>query len=119
MKYVDRHYSFIHSTVNVFSLLAENPCELNCRALTFRFYALLNKTVIDGTLCRPNDPSRVCVAGTCKVGHGIPHFNWIGFYYVRLEGNLYNMGGPKGKGTLCNPNSFPTTVLFVTGGQWG
>ncbi|XP_046649174.1 thrombospondin type-1 domain-containing protein 4-like isoform X2 [Daphnia pulicaria] len=44
----------------------ENPCELNCRALTFRFYALLNKTVIDGTLCRPNDPTRVCVAGTCK-----------------------------------------------------
>ncbi|KAK4021068.1 hypothetical protein OUZ56_003000 [Daphnia magna] len=45
---------------------AENPCELNCRALTFRFYALLNKTVIDGTLCRPNDPTRVCVSGTCK-----------------------------------------------------
>lgn len=40
---------------------------MNCRALTFRFYALLNKTVIDGTLCRPNDPTRVCVAGTCKV----------------------------------------------------
>ena len=52
----------------------ENLCELNCRALTFRFYALLNSSVIDGTLCHPDDPSRVCVAGSCKVGTRL-HFD--------------------------------------------
>ena len=54
-------------------LKASNPCELNCRARGFHFYALLNKTVIDGTTCRPNDSTYVCVAGSCKVGHAIHH----------------------------------------------
>ena len=55
-------------------IAGENVCELNCRALTFRFYALLNETVIDGTLCHPDDPSRVCVAGSCKVGSKFAYY---------------------------------------------
>ncbi|XP_047118400.1 thrombospondin type-1 domain-containing protein 4-like [Schistocerca piceifrons] len=50
-------------------LQAPNPCELNCRAAGFRFYATLNKTVVDGTPCRGETPPparHVCVAGVCQ-----------------------------------------------------
>ncbi|XP_049816470.1 thrombospondin type-1 domain-containing protein 4-like [Schistocerca nitens] len=50
-------------------LQAPNPCELNCRAAGFRFYATLNKTVVDGTPCRGEAPPparHVCVAGVCQ-----------------------------------------------------
>ncbi|XP_028999890.1 thrombospondin type-1 domain-containing protein 4-like [Betta splendens] len=39
-------------------------CELNCRAVGFRFYVRLSEKVIDGTPCGSNDSS-VCVAGMC------------------------------------------------------
>nr|CAD7196360.1 unnamed protein product [Timema douglasi] len=43
-------------------------CELNCRAVGFRFYATLNQTVVDGTPCRGDFPGRwVCVSDMCKV----------------------------------------------------
>ncbi|KAK3910361.1 Thrombospondin type-1 domain-containing protein 4, partial [Frankliniella fusca] len=59
-------------------LSAPDPCQLNCRARGFRFYATLNQTVVDGTPCRPQ-PQRpelggepgggalwLCVTGICQ-----------------------------------------------------
>ncbi|KAK2853521.1 hypothetical protein Q5P01_006182 [Channa striata] len=39
-------------------------CELNCRAMGFRFYVRQSDRVIDGTPCGQNDSS-LCVAGRC------------------------------------------------------
>ncbi|TNM90440.1 hypothetical protein fugu_002729, partial [Takifugu bimaculatus] len=39
-------------------------CELNCRAVGFRFYVRKSNQVIDGTPCGQNETS-FCVAGTC------------------------------------------------------
>ncbi|XP_060898248.1 thrombospondin type-1 domain-containing protein 4-like isoform X1 [Labrus mixtus] len=39
-------------------------CELNCRAIGFRFYVPLSDRVIDGTPCGKNDTS-LCVAARC------------------------------------------------------
>ncbi|XP_076012058.1 thrombospondin type-1 domain-containing protein 4 [Genypterus blacodes] len=39
-------------------------CELNCRAIGFRFYVRLSERVIDGTPCGQNHTS-LCVAGKC------------------------------------------------------
>jgi len=53
---------------------APNKCELNCRAVGFRFYATLNKTAVDGTPCNGAGGERwVCVSGLCKVGS----FTWL------------------------------------------
>ncbi|GAA6076023.1 thrombospondin type-1 domain-containing protein 4 isoform X1 [Tachysurus ichikawai] len=41
-------------------------CELNCRAIGFRFYVRQSERVIDGTPCGQNE-SAICVAGTCQV----------------------------------------------------
>ncbi|XP_046404162.1 thrombospondin type-1 domain-containing protein 4-like [Ischnura elegans] len=46
---------------------APNKCELNCRAVGFRFYATLNKTAVDGTPCRKDAQDWICVSGMCKV----------------------------------------------------
>ncbi|XP_052008496.1 thrombospondin type-1 domain-containing protein 4-like [Xyrauchen texanus] len=43
----------------------EQQCELNCRAIGFRFYVRQADQVIDGTPCGPNDTS-VCVTGKCQ-----------------------------------------------------
>ncbi|MCJ8733105.1 hypothetical protein PDJAM_G00219260 [Pangasius djambal] len=42
-------------------------CELNCRAIGYRFYVRQSDRVIDGTPCGQN-VSAICVAGTCQVG---------------------------------------------------
>ncbi|KAM9408517.1 thrombospondin type-1 domain-containing protein 4 [Pholidichthys leucotaenia] len=42
----------------------EQNCELNCRAVGFRFYVKLSDRVMDGTPCGLND-SFLCVAGKC------------------------------------------------------
>ncbi|XP_072236245.1 thrombospondin type-1 domain-containing protein 4-like [Leuresthes tenuis] len=42
----------------------EQHCELNCRAIGFRFYVQLSERVTDGTPCGKNDTS-LCVAGKC------------------------------------------------------
>ncbi len=70
---------------------AAKPCELNCRAKDFGFYALLNKTVIDGTACHYNDPTSVCVAGSCKVGSLslVQLKRFVKFYLLAISSKLY------------------------------
>ncbi|XP_078017602.1 thrombospondin type-1 domain-containing protein 4 isoform X2 [Epinephelus lanceolatus] len=43
----------------------DQHCELNCRAIGFRFYVRLSERVIDGTPCGQNDTS-LCVVGKCS-----------------------------------------------------
>ncbi|XP_013881562.1 thrombospondin type-1 domain-containing protein 4 isoform X2 [Austrofundulus limnaeus] len=43
----------------------EQHCELNCRAVGFRFYVRQSDRVIDGTPCGLND-TFLCVAGKCE-----------------------------------------------------
>ncbi|XP_063044292.1 thrombospondin type-1 domain-containing protein 4 [Engraulis encrasicolus] len=43
----------------------DQHCELNCRAIGFRFYVRQADRVIDGTPCGRNDTS-ICVAGKCQ-----------------------------------------------------
>lgn len=50
----------------VWSVSSEQRCELNCRAVGFRFYVRQADRVIDGTPCGRNQTS-VCVAGQCQV----------------------------------------------------
>ncbi|XP_067275283.1 thrombospondin type-1 domain-containing protein 4-like [Pseudorasbora parva] len=46
---------------------SDQRCELNCRAVGFRFYVRQSDRVIDGTPCGPNQNQRaVCVAGKCQ-----------------------------------------------------
>ncbi|XP_042343905.1 thrombospondin type-1 domain-containing protein 4-like [Plectropomus leopardus] len=47
----------------------DQHCELNCRAIGFRFYVRQSERVIDGTPCGQNDSS-LCVAGKCAI-HGV------------------------------------------------
>ncbi|XP_034436976.1 thrombospondin type-1 domain-containing protein 4-like isoform X1 [Hippoglossus hippoglossus] len=42
----------------------DQHCELNCRAIGFRFYVQQSDRVVDGTPCGQNDTS-LCVAGKC------------------------------------------------------
>ncbi|XP_056633322.1 thrombospondin type-1 domain-containing protein 4 isoform X2 [Diorhabda sublineata] len=62
---------------------AKDECALNCRAIGMNFFATLNKTVIDGTLClypithtgkaAPKGTRGICIDGFCKVvnSHGV------------------------------------------------
>lgn len=60
-----------------FLCIAGDECALNCRPMGMRFYATLNKTVVDGTPCMhplmstgkaaPPGTRGVCVDGRCKV----------------------------------------------------
>uniref|UniRef100_A0A6Q2YWC5 PLAC domain-containing protein n=1 Tax=Esox lucius TaxID=8010 RepID=A0A6Q2YWC5_ESOLU len=43
----------------------DQHCELNCRAIGFRFYVRQSDRVIDGTPCGRNETS-ICVAGRCQ-----------------------------------------------------
>uniref|UniRef100_A0A8C1ZKU9 Thrombospondin type 1 domain containing 4 n=1 Tax=Cyprinus carpio TaxID=7962 RepID=A0A8C1ZKU9_CYPCA len=49
---------------------SEQSCELNCRAIGFRFYVRQADRVIDGTPCGQNQTS-VCVAGQCQPCEGL------------------------------------------------
>lgn len=50
-------------------------CELNCKPIGMKYYATLNKTVIDGTECtkpfeyfrRKDNGKAICAEGICKV----------------------------------------------------
>ncbi|CAM4584706.1 unnamed protein product [Leuciscus chuanchicus] len=44
---------------------SDQACELNCRAVGFRFYVRQSERVVDGTPCGHNETS-VCVAGKCQ-----------------------------------------------------
>lgn len=55
----------------VSAVKGSQKCELNCRAIGYRFYVRQAETVIDGTPCEPNGTA-ICVAGQCKVRHGCP-----------------------------------------------
>lgn len=46
-----------------------SPCSLTCRAKGYRFFATLNKSVIDGTPCTKATQLdlHVCIAGSCTV----------------------------------------------------
>ncbi|KAF4792835.1 hypothetical protein TURU_116360 [Turdus rufiventris] len=47
------------------AMKGSQKCELNCRAIGYRFYVRQAETVIDGTPCDPNGTA-ICVAGQCK-----------------------------------------------------
>lgn len=50
-------------------------CELNCKPIGMKYFATLNKTVVDGTSCntpseyfrRRDNAKAICVEGICKV----------------------------------------------------
>ncbi|KAJ7407949.1 hypothetical protein BTVI_61017 [Pitangus sulphuratus] len=48
------------------AMKGSQKCELNCRAIGYRFYVRQAEKVIDGTPCDQNGTS-ICVAGQCKV----------------------------------------------------
>ncbi|XP_034382984.1 thrombospondin type-1 domain-containing protein 4-like [Cyclopterus lumpus] len=50
----------------------DQHCELNCRAVGFRFYVQQSERVIDGTPCGQNDTS-LCVGGKCS-SPGCDHY---------------------------------------------
>ena len=58
-----------------FNSVDDAECELNCKPVGMRYFATLNKTVIDGTECtKPAEYYRknglvkaICVEGVCKV----------------------------------------------------
>lgn len=66
-------YVFISWYLNLFTVPIEQQCELNCRAIGFRFYVQQSERVIDGTPCGQNETS-LCVAGKCTVGHTLTLF---------------------------------------------
>lgn len=66
-------YVFISWYLNLFTVPIEQQCELNCRAIGFRFYVRQSERVIDGTPCGQNETS-LCVAGKCTVGHTLTLF---------------------------------------------
>lgn len=66
-------YVFISWYLNLFTVPIEQQCELNCRAIGFRFYVRQSERVIDGTPCGQNETS-LCVAGKCTVGHTLTFF---------------------------------------------
>lgn len=52
---------------SLFTVPGDQLCELNCRAIGYRFYVRQSDQVIDGTPCGQNQTA-ICVAGTCQVG---------------------------------------------------
>lgn len=56
-----------NNLINLLLVPGDQHCELNCRAIGFRFYVRQSDRVIDGTPCGQNDTS-LCVAGKCTVG---------------------------------------------------
>ncbi|XP_061511351.1 thrombospondin type-1 domain-containing protein 4 [Anopheles gambiae] len=78
-------------------------CELNCKPIGMRYFATLNKTVIDGTPCskpteyfrRNNSGRGICVEGLCKAVHnsGV------------ISGTFMNNGAVRCGTTVCRPIS--------------
>lgn len=59
------------------SVKGSQKCELNCRAVGYRFYVRQAEEVIDGTPCDQNGTS-ICVSGQCKVRVAlISHEKWF------------------------------------------
>ncbi|NXC79728.1 THSD4 protein, partial [Cercotrichas coryphoeus] len=56
---------FVTGPCLVSTVKGSQKCELNCRAIGYRFYVRQAETVIDGTPCEPNGTA-ICVAGQCK-----------------------------------------------------
>ncbi|TNN48484.1 Thrombospondin type-1 domain-containing protein 4 [Liparis tanakae] len=54
-----------HAHSRICNMPLDQQCELNCRAVGFRFYVQLSEKVIDGTPCGQNDTS-LCVLGKCS-----------------------------------------------------
>lgn len=73
-----------HSLLNFLPVTEDQHCELNCRAIGFRFYVRQSDKVIDGTPCGQNDTS-LCVAGKCTVGHQTV------FFFVMFRKRKYNV----------------------------
>lgn len=69
-----------NSLINLLSVPRDQHCELNCRALGFRFYVRQSDRVIDGTPCGQNDSS-LCVAGKCMVG--------VFFFFLRSQNETF------------------------------
>uniref|UniRef100_A0A8C4QRM7 Thrombospondin type 1 domain containing 4 n=1 Tax=Eptatretus burgeri TaxID=7764 RepID=A0A8C4QRM7_EPTBU len=59
--FMGKHYEW----VPFLEVRKEQKCELNCRAVGYRFYVRHAERVEDGTLCEPGG-SKVCLRGTCK-----------------------------------------------------
>ncbi|RXN16432.1 thrombospondin type-1 domain-containing 4 [Labeo rohita] len=76
---------------------SEQRCELNCRAVGFRFYVRQADRVIDGTPCGQNQTS-VCVAGQCQ---------WVDFTVNR------SVPGEVEAGVLLNSSSVAFTSTLV------
>ena len=71
-------FAILQSTnvLNLYRFIDDAECELNCKPVGMRYFATLNRTVIDGTSCtkpteHPNrqirDAKAICVEGICKV----------------------------------------------------
>lgn len=69
-KYCRKYYVLSFVCHNPLSVPEHQHCELNCRAVGFRFYVRKSDGVIDGTPCGQNETS-FCVAGKCTVGNCI------------------------------------------------
>uniref|UniRef100_A0A8C8F5X4 PLAC domain-containing protein n=1 Tax=Oncorhynchus tshawytscha TaxID=74940 RepID=A0A8C8F5X4_ONCTS len=60
-----KSYQIICFCVSSVTVSGDQRCELNCRAIGFRFYVRQSNRVIDGTPCGQNETS-ICVAGRCQ-----------------------------------------------------
>ncbi|XP_055643965.1 A disintegrin and metalloproteinase with thrombospondin motifs 7 [Toxorhynchites rutilus septentrionalis] len=89
-------------------------CELNCKPIGMRYFATLNKTVIDGTPCskpteyfrRNNSGRGICVEGICKAVHnsGV------------ISGTFMNNGAVRCGTSVCRPVSAIYTKSQQTNG---
>lgn len=82
-----------NNLINLLSVPGDQHCELNCRAIGFRFYVRLSERVIDGTPCGHNDSS-LCVAGMCTVGCFLNFENQIiqespGFVFYMIVAHVH------------------------------
>lgn len=102
--------------VNPLSVPEHQHCELNCRAVGFRFYVRKSERVIDGTPCGRNETS-FCVAGTCMVGDRIDFsYHAMAFYYPH-ESASKMMKTPY-SGITWTPKVFIDLVCVVEKSLW-
>ena len=101
-----KSYQIICFCVSSVTVSGDQRCELNCRAIGFRFYVRQSDRVIDGTPCGQNETS-ICVAGRCQVGH-LTHLPvaWPGLCTpakpLGIEQNSDRMDGIRGKKSLIH-----------------